>query len=152
MLRFQLGKTVIPNGKKMKISTKVVLFFVAVCLSVGGYFVGVSCAQKTRVTPGFLQSTSVHIQLGVWDKFGVDETNKATFIVTGLDGKIYRIERSQSLDDWAYVSFPDDFSYPLNNASYDLYSWTCVVGGKTVAEGKFRWGNGQADDDNRNLK
>jgi hypothetical protein len=32
------------------------------------------------------------------------------------------------------------------------YSWKCIVGGKNVAGGKFKWGNGQADDGNGYIK
>ena len=103
--------------------------------------------------PGFLQSTSVRIQLGVWDKYDVDTSNRARFVVTAPNGKQYVAERTESLDDWVYVHFPDDFSPSVSNSSvYTLYSWKCMVGGKSVAGGKFRWGGGRADDDNRNLR
>ena len=117
-----------------------------------GYFIGAN-AQRNRPPTGFLQSTSAFIQLGVWDKSGVSKSNKATFIVTEPSGKQYKAERSESLDDWVYVSFPQDFSsYPDNISVYTNYSWKCIVDGKNVAGGNFKFGNGQADDNNRNVK
>ena len=117
-----------------------------------GYLIGAN-AQRNRPASGFLQSTAAFIQLGVWDKSGVSKTNKATFIVTEPSGKQYKAERSEPLDDWVYVTFPNDFSPYLDNTSvYMSYSWKCIVDGKTVANGNFKYGNGQADDNNRNLK
>jgi hypothetical protein len=143
----------IQSRRNMKVLTKGILFSIlGLLVLAGAYFAGVSCAQKPRPSPGFLQSTSAQIRLGVLDKFDIDNTDKGTFIVTGPDGKLYQTYRQQSLDNGVYVLFPEDFSYPVDSSSYNLYSWKCVVGDKTVAEGKFKWGNGQADDDNRNLK
>jgi len=118
-----------------------------------GYLVGAN-AQKNRLpASGFLQSASTIIQLGVWDKMGVSKTNNATFIVTAPNGKQYKAEKSEPLDDWVYASFPEDFSpYPENTSVFTTYSWKCVVDGKNIAGGIFKWGNGQADDNNRNLK
>ena len=102
---------------------------------------------------GFMQSTAAIIQLGVWDKAGNAKSNNTTFIVTATDGKQYKATLSEPLDNWVYVSFPDGFSpYPENTSVYASYSWKAVVDGKTVAGGNFKWGNGQADDNNRNLK
>ena len=106
-----------------------------------------SNAQRNRPAPGFLQSTAIRLQLGVWDKFDVDSSDRAVFLVTSAGGKQYRAERRQSLDDWVYVNFPDDFApYPSNTHIYTSYTWKCIVDGKTVANGKFMWGNSKAAD------
>jgi hypothetical protein len=118
-----------------------------------GYAAGTFAQKKKAQGPGFMQSTSAKIQLGVWDKFEVDNTDRTLFIVTGPNGKTYRAESSQSLDNWVYVDFPDGFSeYPDNGDTYTTYTWKALVGGKNAASGKFKWGNGQADDNNRNEK
>jgi hypothetical protein len=133
----------------MRSLTKTIAFVMTgAALSVGGYFYG-TYAQKALPAQGFLQSTSAVIKLGVWDKFDVDKTNRATFIVTAPNGKQYMVNKTESLDEWVYVSFPEDFSPYPDYSAYTLYSWKCVVGEKTVAGGKFKWGNGQADDSNR---
>lgn len=118
-----------------------------------GYLVG-AMAQKNRLpASGYLQSTASIIQLGVWDKMGEAKSNKVTFIVTAPNGKQYKAEKSEPLNDWVYASFPEDFSpYPDKTSTYITYSWKCVVDGENVAGGNFKWGNGQADDNNRNLK
>ena len=133
----------------MKLLTKTILFTLAGSVILLGGYIGGTYAQRDRPAHGFLQSTSANIVLGVWDKADVDRTDHATFIVTSPTGKQYKAEKSQSLDEWVYVSFPNDFSeYPPN--PYTLYSWKCIVGGKVVANGKFKWGNGRADDNNGN--
>lgn len=135
-----------PNKKSAWVAVGAVLVLL-------GYLGGTYAQKKRPPAHTFLQSTAAKIQLGLWDKFDVDATNLSIFIVTGPDGNTYQTTRSESLDNWVYVTFPDDFSnYPVNASIYATYSWKCFVGGRNVAGGKFRWGNGQADDDNRNLR
>jgi hypothetical protein len=137
----------------LKVSIKKILVIIG-CLAflITGYLAGAN-AQKRTPSPGFLQSSAAVIQLSIWDKFGVSKTNKATFIITAPSGKQYKAEKSEPLDAWVYVSFPQDFTpYPDNTSVLTTYSWKCFVDGKNVADGKFKWGNGQADDNNRNLK
>lgn len=122
-------------------------------LVAGGYLIGVYAQKRRMPASGFLQSTAAKIQLGVWDKTGVAKSDKAAFIVTAPNGKTFRAEKDEPLDDWVYATFPDDFSsYPEETDIYKTYKWKCIVDGKEVAGGVFKWGNGQADDDNRNLK
>lgn len=124
----------------------------AAVLEVG--FIAGTYAQRSQLpVHGFLQSTGAVIQLGVWDKLDVADSDKATYIVTATNGKQFKAERNESLDDWVYVTFPEDFSpYPSDTTTIQTYRWKCVVGGETVAGGTFKWGNGQADDNNRNIK
>lgn len=138
----------------MKFSVKASLFAAGcVLLLVAGYLVGANAQKRRLPSSGFLQSTAAVIQLGVWDKAGNAKSNNTTFIVTAPDGKQYKATSSEPLDNWVYVSFPDNFSPYLETTSiYTTYSWKAVVDGKNVASGNFKWGNGQADDNNRNLK
>lgn len=139
----------------MKNSTKI-FCAAAICavLIAAGFWAGGATAQKNRLpASGFLQSSASVVQLGIWDKQGVAKSNRAIFTVTGANGKQFRAETEGALDDWNYVSFPNDFSpYPDSTIVFANYTWKATVDGKTVAGGNFKWGNGQADDGNRNLK
>ena len=88
----------------MRISVK--KFLVLVCcvgFLITGYLVGVNAQKNNLPVSGFLQSTSSIIQLGIWDKMGVSKSNNASFIVTASNGKQYRANKSESLNDWVYV-------------------------------------------------
>lgn len=127
-------------------------FAVCLTLAASGYLIGVE-AQKNRLpNSGFLQSTASVIKLGVWDKMGNAKSNRATFTVTAPNGKQYKSTKNEPLNDWVYANFPDEFDTYPDTTAYTTYSWKCVVDGKTVAGGNFKWGNGQADDNNRNFK
>jgi hypothetical protein len=122
------------------------LILVGILCFVGGVITSVY-PQRNRPAQGFLQSTAVRVQLGVWDKFDVDKTNHVVFVVSTPNGKQYKAERNESLDDWVYVNFPDDFRpYPTNTDIYTQYTWKCLVSGKTAASGRFMWGNSKAAD------
>ena len=139
----------------MKITPKTIFISIAgFILIIAGYFAGIAQAQRTRLpAQGYLQSTGAFIQIGIWDKQGVSKSNSAVFIVTDAGGKKYEAKKTDPLDNWVYATFPDDFTPYLDDTTvYRSYSWTAVVDGKTVGGGKFKWGNGQADDNNRNLK
>ncbi len=97
----------------------------------------------------WLQSESVSVKLGVWDKYGELKSYSALFVVTDPDGKQYKARAKGDESGWTYVSFPDEFkdergqvigatkSYP----STVIFSWKCIVGDKTIARGKFEYGS-----------
>ena len=131
----------------MKSLRRLALLLLAGALfSLGGVIDAIH-AQRSRPADGFLQSTAVRVRLGIWDKMDVDKTDHAVFIVSAPNGKQYKSELNQSLDDWAEVDFPDDFSpFPADTNVYTQYTWKCLVGGKPVANGRFMWGASKAAD------
>jgi len=137
----------------MKISVQN-LFVLTVCcgLLIIGYLAGASAQKRKLPATGFLQSTSTSIQVGIWDKQGVAKSNKTIFTVTAPDGKQYQANKSEPLDNWVYANFPNDFEPYVDTSAYAIYKWTATVDGKTVAGGNFKYGNGQSDDNNRNVK
>lgn len=137
----------------MKISLKIVFISSVSCgLLIVGYLAGVNAQQKKLSAAGFLQSTATSIQIGVWDKQGVAKSNDAIFTVIAPDGKQHKAKKSEPLDSWVYVNFPNDFEPYVDAARFAAYKWTATVDGRIIAEGNFKYGNGQADDNNRNLK
>lgn len=116
------------------------------------YLAGAEAQKRRLPSSGFLQSTSTSVQIGIWDKQGVSKSNDAVFTVTASDGKQYKANKSEPLDNWVYADFPNDFSPYVDASAFAAYKWTATVDGKTVAGGNFKYGNGQSDDNNRNLK
>ena len=137
----------------MKISVKNLFVLTACCgLLFVGYLAGARAQKRKLPAAGFLQSTSTSIQIGIWDKQSVAKSNEAIFIVTAPDGKQYKANKSEPLDNWVYANFPNDFAPYADTSVYATYKWSATVDGKTVAGGSFKYGNGQSDDNNRNLK
>jgi hypothetical protein len=137
----------------MKISLKKIFILSGCCaLLIVGYLAGVYAQKRKLPAAGFLQSTATSIQIGIWDKQDVAKSNDAVFTVTAPDGKQYKANKSEPLDNWVYANFPNDFEPYVDTSAFAAYKWTATVDGKTVAGGNFKYGNGQADDNNRNLK
>ena len=99
--------------------------------------------------PVWLSSTASKghsVQLGVFDKNETYPTFWATFIVKGPDGKQYIAKKQVivSQDSWGFVLFPDDFKPSIQQITPGLYSWKCLVRGKTVFHGeKFGFNPGK---------
>ena len=82
------------------------------------------------------QSSSLNIQLGIRDKFGMQGSYEALFVVTDSKGKKSKLTKKVSSDKWQFVSFPEDFD---TFAKAGIYSWQGIVNGKTVIDGKFEF-------------
>ena len=153
MLHYIVFSGFLCAGKFMKISIKNLVVLTACSgLLIVGYLAGVVAQKRNLPAAGFLQSTATSIQIGIWNKQGVAKSNVAIFTVTASDGKQYKATKSEPLDDWVYANFPNDFEPYVDTSAFAAYKWTATVDGKTVARGNFKYGNGQADDNNRNLK
>lgn len=79
------------------------------------------------------ESVSQSIQIGIRDKFG-DKLYIAEFIVTSASGKSYVKKIRVNADEFAYVTFPNDFNQYSEKGNY---TWKVKVNGKIAINGKF---------------
>jgi hypothetical protein len=87
--------------------------------------------------PTWLESTGLKgqmIELGVCDKNNTYHAYRATFIVSGPDGQHYQAVKQvvPAQAPWGFVCFPRDFRPVPQKLKPGIYSWKCVVRGRTV--------------------
>ncbi|MHB9106925.1 MAG: hypothetical protein ACYDCO_07710 [Armatimonadota bacterium] len=93
-------------------------------------------AQAPRTEVTWQSSQSPQVQLGVRDKFGEMGGYTADFVVIGPKKAKYHEYKKVGGDDWGYIIFPRDFEVWGEPGKY---TWKCLVNGKPVVEGKFRF-------------
>jgi len=120
--------------RKLVIATIVLLLsVVSVCLLMMKLH-----AQEPTSEVTWQQLESAQIQLGVRDKYGELDGYTADFVVIGPNKQKYHVYKKVEGDDFAVVYYPEDFQ---GSSQSGKYTWKCLVNGKPVIEGKFRFTN-----------
>ena len=89
-----------------------------------------------RKLPVWQESEAAFVQLGVRDKFGTLGSYQATFVVIGPNKGRWQKKIVVKNDNFGMVYFPDDFDTWEQPGTYN---WKCLVHGKVVANGTFRY-------------
>jgi hypothetical protein len=97
-----------------------------------------SKAQKPNVVDhaSWQKSLSVSISLFVQSKYNDLVPYNAIFVVTGPDGKQYKVEKRNEGGGTGAL-FPDDFIQPSASPRSGKYSWKYIVRGRVAVGGDF---------------
>jgi hypothetical protein len=75
--------------------------------------------------------------LGIRDKWGTLGSFTALYVVTAPSKKKFRARTTTTQDDWAYISFPDDFDgNPLASGTYTVVFY---ANGVIIGRDKFKF-------------
>jgi len=75
--------------------------------------------------------------LGIRDKWATLGSFTASYVVTAPSKKKFRARTTTTQDDWAYISFPDDFDgNPLASGTYTVVFY---ANGVIIGRDKFRF-------------